>query len=149
MANAILRGAVAGAAGTTALNTATYLDMLVRGRPASSTPEETVKTVAGQAGAEIPGEGEEQQNRVSGAGPLLGILAGVGVGVAYGTARALGWRPSLPVATVVTGVAAMGASAAPMALAGVTDPRKWSAADWISDLVPHLAYGLVTAATCR
>ena len=30
----LLRGAAAGAAGTTALNTVTYLDMVVRGRPA-------------------------------------------------------------------------------------------------------------------
>jgi len=29
----------------------------------------------------------------------------------------------------------------------VTDPRTWSAADWISDLLPHLAYGVVTHAT--
>ena len=27
---------------------------------------------------------------------------------------------------------------------GVTDPRTWAAADWISDAVPHLAYGVVT-----
>ena len=38
----MLRGAAAGAAGTTALNVVTYLDMAVRGRPASSTPERTV-----------------------------------------------------------------------------------------------------------
>ena len=24
---------------------------------------------------------------------------------------------------------------------GLTDPREWSASDWLSDLVPHLAYG--------
>jgi len=28
---------------------------------------------------------------------------------------------------------------------GVTDPRTWSRADWVSDIVPHLAYGAVTA----
>jgi hypothetical protein len=34
----VLRGAAAGAAGTTALNAVTYLDMVVRGRPASDAP---------------------------------------------------------------------------------------------------------------
>ena len=29
----------------------------------------------------------------------------------------------------------------------VTDPRTWSAVDWLSDVVPHLVYGLVTYAT--
>jgi hypothetical protein len=38
-----LLGAAAGAAGTTALNTVTYLDMAVRGRPTSSTPEDIVE----------------------------------------------------------------------------------------------------------
>jgi hypothetical protein len=34
-----------------------------------------------------------------------------------------------------------------MAVLGVSDPRTWSAADWISDVVPHLAYGVVTYVT--
>ena len=25
---------------------------------------------------------------------------------------------------------------------GTTDPRTWSPADWASDVVPHVAYGL-------
>ena len=35
----------------------------------------------------------------------------------------------------------------PMTVLGVTDPRTWSAADWISDLVPHLAYAAVVRTT--
>ena len=35
----------------------------------------------------------------------------------------------------------------PMTVLGVTDPRTWSATDWISDLVPHLAYGAVVKTT--
>jgi hypothetical protein len=27
----------------------------------------------------------------------------------------------------------------------VTDPRTWGAAGWVSDLLPHLAYGLAAA----
>jgi hypothetical protein len=38
-----LKGAMAGAAGTTALNAVTYMDMVVRGRGASSTPEQVVE----------------------------------------------------------------------------------------------------------
>ena len=33
-----------------------------------------------------------------------------------------------------------------MDVLGVTDPRQWLASFWASDLVPHLAYGLATAA---
>ena len=29
----------------------------------------------------------------------------------------------------------------------VSDPRRWSPSDWAADVLPHLAYGLVTAAT--
>ncbi|MEU3465011.1 hypothetical protein ABZ721_34300 [Streptomyces sp. NPDC006733] len=35
----------------------------------------------------------------------------------------------------------------PGAAAGVSDPRRWSRTDWISDAVPHLAYGLAAYAT--
>src|SRR3954447_22376030 len=92
-----LRGAAAGAAGTTALNAVTYLDMAVRGRPASSTPSETVERVARGAHLEIPGSGESRANRVEGLAPLTGLAIGVGLGVALGLARAVGWRPG-PVA---------------------------------------------------
>jgi hypothetical protein len=30
---------------------------------------------------------------------------------------------------------------------GVTDPGSWSAADWASDIVPHLAYGTGTVSS--
>lgn len=42
----LLYGAAAGAAGTTALNVVSYGDMVVRGRPASSTPETIVPHLA-------------------------------------------------------------------------------------------------------
>jgi hypothetical protein len=38
----------------------------------------------------------------------------------------------------------MAASDVPVARLGISDPRTWSAADWLSDVLPHLAYGLVT-----
>ena len=43
---ALAAGTAAGAAGTTALNLVTYLDVAARGRPSSSTPEVTVEKVA-------------------------------------------------------------------------------------------------------
>lgn len=147
MWKSILRGAAAGAAGTTALNAVTYLDMVARARAASSTPEESVRRMADKAGAEVPGDEEQRQHRTSGAGALMGIATGVGVGAAYGVARALGWRPSVPTAGIVTATTAAAATSMPMAAVGVTDPREWSPSDWVSDLVPHTIYGLTTAAT--
>jgi hypothetical protein len=34
-----------------------------------------------------------------------------------------------------------------MARYGITSPTAWSVEDWASDLVPHLAYGVVLWAT--
>jgi hypothetical protein len=142
-------GAAAGAAGTTALNAVTYLDMAVRGRPASHTPENTVNKLASVAHASIPGDGDARDNRVAGLGPLTGLAAGVGVGALLGLAGSAGWRPGMVVSTVGTTVGALVASNGPMTLLGVTDPRTWSVIDWVSDLVPHVAYGAVTAAVLR
>jgi hypothetical protein len=86
----ILNGAAAGAAGTTALNTVTCLDMAVRGRPASSTPEETVRKLADVAGVTVPGDDTTGRNRIAGLGPLTGLIVGVGVGAVVGLARAAG-----------------------------------------------------------
>jgi hypothetical protein len=142
----VISGIAAGAAGTTALNAVTYLDMAIRGRPTSSTPQRTVEKLASVAGLEIPGDDDTRRNRLDGLGPLSGIATGVGVGAAAGLARRLGVRTSAPIAGVATGLAAMSATDSSMASVGVTDPRTWSASDWISDALPHLAYGLVTAA---
>ena len=145
MMRSILCGVAAGAAGTTALHAVTYLDMVLRGRPASQTPEQSVTRLADLADVPIPAEGRD--NRVSGAGALLGILSGLVVGAAYGAARAAGWRPSTPAAGAVATVGAIAASAAPMAAIGVSNPRDWSVADWVADVVPHIAYGWVTTTT--
>ena len=145
---ALARGAAAGAAGTTALNAATYLDMAVRGRPSSSTPEDTVTTLAEKAGVDIPGEGETQRNRVQGLGPLMGIVTGVGVGALAGAL--VNARPlPVPVLSLLVGGGAMVGSNLPMTGLGITDPRSWSASSWVSDAVPHAAYGAVTAALLR
>ena len=141
----VLRGAAAGAAGTTALNAATYLDMALRGRPASSTPEESVEQLAGAAGVEIPGDRDERHNRVAGLGPLLGLAAGVGTGVVLGAARGLGWQSRYRTTAVAATLVAMLAGNAPMAGLGISDPRSWSAEEWLADVLPHVAYGVVAA----
>ena len=142
-------GAAAGAAGTTALNTVTYLDMALRARPASSTPEASVEALAKRAGVAIPGTDEQRRNRVSALGPLLGIGSGIAVGVLLGAGRAAGIRPGIVAGTALAGTAALLAGNGPMTVLGVTDPRTWSPTDWVSDVVPHAAYGVVAAAVLR
>ena len=141
---AAVRGAAAGAAGTTALNAVTYLDMAWRGRPPSSTPEDTVEKLAHAAGVEVPGDDQTRQNRLAGLGPLTGIATGVGVGVAAGLlarSRRLPW----PALAGVVGLGAMAGANGPMTVLGITDPRSWGVAGWLSDGVPHVVYGVVTA----
>ena len=143
----VLRGAAAGAAGTTALNAVTYLDMVGRGRGTSSTPEQTVEALAEKAHVQIPGDEETRSNRVQGLGPLTGLVAGIGVGVLAGLARAAGFRTPPLVGTALTTVGVLVAANGPMTVLGITDPRTWSTTDWVSDVVPHLAYGLVVKTT--
>ena len=142
-----LRGAAAGAAGTTALDAVTYLDMTVRGRPASSTPERTVEKLAEKAHVQIPGDDEKRSNRVQGLGPITGLAAGVGIGVAVGLVRAAGYRSQPLVGTLLTTLGVLVATNGPMTVLGITDPRTWSAIDWTSDIVPHLAYAAVVKTT--
>jgi hypothetical protein len=142
-----LRGAAAGAAGTTALNAVTYLDMAGRGRPTSSTPEQTVEKLAEQAHVTIPGEGEIRENRLQGLAPLTGLAAGVGMGVLVGLVRAAGFRTRPLVGTALITAGVLVAANGPMTVLGITDPRTWSATDWLSDVVPHLAYGAVVKTT--
>ena len=82
----LLAGIAAGAAGTTALNTVTYLDMAARARPASTTPDETVRKGQELAGIDL-GDEEAADNRRSALGALLGIASGLATGAAYGLLR--------------------------------------------------------------
>jgi hypothetical protein len=145
-----MRGAVAGAAGTTALNAATFADMAVRGRPPSSTQEKAVSAMAEKAGVDIPGEGEEREARLSGFGSLSGIAVGTGVGAVAGTAAAVLRKAHMPLPLwaggALTAALAMAVTDTSLARLGVSDPRTWSSSDWLSDALPHLAYGLVTYA---
>ncbi|MCF2536076.1 MULTISPECIES: hypothetical protein [Streptomyces] len=140
----LLRGAAAGAAGTTALNMVSYADMAVRARPASTTPEETLRQLAARLHIRIPGTGERLGDRIAGLAPMTGFAAGLGMGAMLGLARAAGWRPSLRRQYVVATVGALIGTNGPMTVLGVTDPRTWGLAGWISDIVPHIAYAVVT-----
>jgi hypothetical protein len=140
-------GMAAGVAGTTALNAVTYADMAWRGRPSSSAPSEAVERAAKRLNVTVPGDGEERENRVSALGALAGIATGAAAGAAYGAARAFGWRPPVLLGGLITAAVAMAGADGPLVALDVTDPGSWSAADWLSDAVPHLAYGIVTAGT--
>jgi hypothetical protein len=149
MFKAVVRGAAAGAAGTTALNAVTYLDMAVRGRPSSDTPQQAVEKLAEQAGVDVPGEGDVRENRIEGLGPLAGIATGVGIGVAAGLLRPIIGRLPTVIGAPLLGAAAMAGSDVPLTKLGLTDPSKWTSLEWLSDAVPHLAYGAVTFALLK
>lgn len=137
----------------------TYLDMLIRGRPASKLPEEAAGRVLEQFEeavpvapvAESPQSEDKNTNRRAALGTLLGYATGLSIGGLYGIAvrqeRADGISALL--AGSALGIAAMAATDAPMMKMGLTDPRTWSRVDWLADLVPHLGYGMVTAGVYR
>ena len=117
----LLHGAAAGAAGSTALNAVTYLDMVVRGRPASDAPEQVVRRLAGTAGIDLGGSRRERQNRSAGLGPG-GIATGVGVGALAGVLRSAGVRLPTAVGGPLLGAAAMLAWTSPSPRSGSATP---------------------------
>ena len=147
MRHRILAGAAAGAVGTTALNAVTFLDMAVRARPAGSTPEDTVRKSEDVTGMALSKQGldsDQANNRRSALGSLLGIAAGLGTGPSTASCGRQAPPPRWHY-WVGAGLAANIGTTGPMAAAGITDVRSWSADSWLSDLVPHLAYGFATA----
>jgi len=141
----LLCGAAAGAAGTSALNVIGYLDIALRGRATSTTPERTVEAMSRLFRITVPGTGDILANRISGLGALTGYAAGIGMGVILGLAYALGWQPRPLVTTLVATALALIGTNGPMTVLGVTNPWTWGVVGWISDLIPHLGYGIVTA----
>jgi hypothetical protein len=156
MPNRLIAGLAAGAAGTAALNMAAYLDMLVRGRPASELPAQVAGRMADEVGVPLdfpaPNQvgavtGSQVKNRQEAVGALLGYSNGLGFGVAYGLARLVVPRLPLWISGAILGSATMAASDVPATSMRLTHPRDWSTADWLADIVPHAAYGLVTVLT--
>jgi hypothetical protein len=141
----LVDGAIAGAVGSAALNIVSFLDMVTRARPASSTPEETARRLTGVAHVDL-GPEDRAANRRSGLGPLLGYGVGIAAGAAYGLLAGRRRPPTL-LAVALLGGSVMTLSDGSMAALGVTDPRRWRRVDWLSDIIPHLGYGMAAAAT--
>ena len=148
-----LRGLGAGAAGTVTLNIITYADMAIRGRPASSTPQQIAETLARWAGllppADVPGGNPPQaQHRATAIGALMGYATGLGVGTLYGVLQP---RINLPLVAggLAAGLLAEAASdGTAIAIAG-SNPKTWGLTGWLEDIIPHAAYGLMVALVYR
>jgi hypothetical protein len=140
-------GLVAGAVGTETLNLMTYGDMALRGRGASSVPSK----VAAALGADLhikaitpENESSEAGNRRSAAGALLGYATGLSLGVIYGGLRATNFEANPLTTAIGLGIGAMAMGDVPAVVTGATNVREWGKSDWLSDIVPHIAYGLAT-----
>lgn len=142
-----LRGALAGAAGTCALNFAAYLDMAATRRPASEVPRLAAHAIAAKLGLEPkPIDDEPSLSRWEGFGEALGHVHGVSQGIGYAVLRGtvLDGPPwwvgamSLCLETFVVGEGTC------VAL-GATDPTTWGVAGYARGLGLRLAFGVVTA----
>ncbi|GAC1383787.1 MAG: hypothetical protein NVS4B8_07400 [Herpetosiphon sp.] len=149
MRKGIVAGLVAGAAGTAALNIATYADMAIRGRAASEVPEKLAGTLVETVGIDLDGEGKQAKetgkNRRSAIGALLGYATGLGMGAAYALARPN--TVSIPVAGILVGLSTMAASDVPAIVSGATDPATWGTSGWLWDTAFHLVFGVTTVVT--
>lgn len=150
MIREILKGTVSGAVGTMALDMTSYADMMRSGRKASDVPAQLVEKLAARAGIEdlapSPGRKDDKaKNRQSAAGALIGYGVGLGVGATYGAMRPSFRSVPWPVMGLLLGAAAMAAADVPTVRLGLSDPKEWGVQGWIGDIVPHVAYGLMTA----
>ncbi len=141
----VVAGLIAGVVGTAALDAATYLDILVRGRDPSPLPGESAARLAGRLGLDLAGQDGAAENRRSALGSLLGTFTGAGVGAAYGLAARRRPGSRLAEAALLAGLATVVANGSLIAQ-GLTDPRRWGLVDWLADLIPHLAYGAAASA---
>src|SRR5487761_1657238 len=110
----VLGGAAAGAAGTTALNAVSYLDMVARGRPASTTPDDTVDALSKKTGVPVPGDEKARASRVTGLGSLTGLATGIGVGALVSACGRARRRPNMLVTALVATAGALIGSNVPM-----------------------------------
>ena len=133
-------GVIAGAAGATALNAVTYLDQTIQGDAATSSPASGAPAAAA---SELTGV---DATRAAGLGPLGGLAIGLGVGAVAGLTRGANATPPPLVAAVVTGVAAMLVGDGVAVATGTAESDWASPAKLLRNLVPHLAYGVVTGA---
>lgn len=149
--NKLLLGAVAGASGTMALDIVSYADMALQGRAPSTMPADVIRRIAARAGISSLSAPDEQssqhvKNRRSALGALSGYAVGLCIGVSYAAAGGAFRRAPLWVKAGLLGALALAAADIPAMKLGATDLRTWGVGGWMSDIVPHVAYGLVTAA---
>ena len=142
----LIRDLAAGAGGVVAMEIASYADMLVRGRPASDQPQQLGDALAENLDF-AQGDTDADKARRSALGSLVGYIDGLTL-PALATLLAFRRRSLSSHALVLTAGAMAGSSALPTAL-GITDPTKWSRDDWMTDIVPHLAYGITAAIISR
>ncbi|MFL5625234.1 MAG: hypothetical protein ACJ788_06510 [Ktedonobacteraceae bacterium] len=147
MLGSALRGMVAGAMGTVALDITTYMDMAIRGRSSSNASSELIHTIAEKIRLPLSSQDQTAQNRESGLGALLGYVNGLGTGSIYGMLRSRFGEIPIPLAGTIVGLTAMAASDVPLVTLGVSNPKTWGISGWLADLIPHLVYGIVTVAT--
>jgi hypothetical protein len=134
--------------GAVAIEGTSYVDMLLRGRPASELPGHAVRAGAAKAGLNLGPEGSDAaRNRSEAIGALLGYGTGVALGCAYGLV--VRGHPGGRLRGLALGAAAMVPGNLPVVASGLTDPRTWGVSGWLADIVPHLAYGFATAAAYR
>jgi hypothetical protein len=146
----LMLGAIAGAAGTMALDVVSYGDMALRGRASSDMPAEVIRRLAARAGItalSIPSEEADDatKNRRSALGAISGYTIGMLIGALYGAVAYRHPERDLVLRAVLLGGLAMAASDVPAVLLGATDLAEWTPGSWVSDIVPHLAFGIVTA----
>ena len=144
MKDVVLRGAAAGAAGVSAVNLVTYLDMVLSGRSESELPAQATGAALERLGVHVPGDREQRDNRHGALGALAGMSNGVAIGVLASLARRYGIRLPAPVTAIALGAVAMAAADVPAAASGATRPQDWDVQDWARDVVPHLVFGVVT-----
>ena len=151
-ARSMIHGTLAGAAGTAALNAATYADMAVRGRPPSELPKKMIKEFAQRAGVtqlRKPDDelSEEQRNQETALGALLGYVDGIGAGALFGLMRPamrdVSWFWAGRALGAFTGLLSEGIATA----MHQTNPAKWGVSGWLSDIVPRFVYGWTTCLT--
>ncbi|MDQ2679509.1 MAG: hypothetical protein M3Y21_00575 [Candidatus Eremiobacteraeota bacterium] len=144
-------GALAGAAGTAALNTTAYIDMAVRGRQPSELPEKVVRKLAEMAGLSMLSKPPEQLNdhekhQRAGVAALIGYVDGIGAGMFFGLLRP-SMRGIPPVLCgILLGAFTMALSEGTAAALGQTNPAEWPPDAWVSDIVPRCIYGWVACA---
>lgn len=128
--------------------------MALRGRQSSTMPAEVVRRLAQKAGIEPLAKPDDAadsatKNRRSALGALSGYSVGLAIGTMYGLIQPYVKAVPMTAAAIGVGLLAMAATDAPAARLGATDLREWDAASWISDLVPHMAFGFVTVLVAR